>query len=418
MTSGSRSPGSPVSLSPQDASSIIGMRSRWAALVVVGFVIAAAVVTFGSPGTAAPAPAFAVALALLAGGAAMLLVIPGDPMPASASAVLAAIPAIQVAVVYPNMPVPFTATLPLAATVGGGVMLCAFLCVRGRVLYAWLGQAAAFTVAGLTVAGVHGDRRWASSGNEGWGITLGMFGSNAAILVMATCFAYLIRPAIAALYRLRDVETRIAAERAAAEATRIEQATQKARLDHWARPLLASIADGQPLDAADVERAGLVEALLRDAIRARVLDEPVIRRAAWRARRRGVSVSLLDDGGLDAVGLSTSARTRLFAELAACLDAAGSGSVTIRVQPPNRAEVVTLVAVAGDDVVSRAWSHLGVEAPFEAAVVDAPAVGGQPPVVDVPEPDEGGVFRGQHRVQTQGPRRRGVVVHGDVDVAE
>ncbi len=328
-----------------DASTMIGMQSRRASVVASVFVAVAFVVAVGSTGPDQRLIPVLGALTLLALGAAALLVIAGDPMPTVPAAAVAAIPALQVALIYPTLPTRVANALPVTVTLGGGVILCAFLCVRGRVVAAWAGQVTAFVAAGIVV----------TANSLAWSLTVGIFVSNLAVLVTATFFAYLIRPASKAIFGLRAEQTRIAAESAALEATQIEQATQKSRLDRWARPLLTAIADAQPLASSDIERSGLVEAYLRDGIRARALDVPAIGTAAWRARRRGVEVTLLDDGGLDALDVPSAARSRLHEELASCLDAVASGSVVIRVQPPGRDLVATVVVSDAGEVTSHGF---------------------------------------------------------------
>ena len=59
------------------------------------------------------------------------------------------------------------------------------------------------------------------------------------------------------------------------------------------------------------------------------------------ARRRGVTVVLLDDGGLRDVAAGTVGLLR--AAIAEAVDACPAGSVTARAVPPGRAAVLTLL---------------------------------------------------------------------------
>ena len=85
--------------------------------------------------------------------------------------------------------------------------------------------------------------------------------------------------------------------------------------------------------------ARLLEAQLRDGIRAPGLDDPAVRAAAWQARRRGVSVLLLDDGdGSRAPG----ELTRLADVVVSVLADATDGRVTARILPPGRELLATV----------------------------------------------------------------------------
>jgi hypothetical protein len=338
-----------------DAPTIIGMHSRWALGVAGVFVLAGAVVTIGSYGVGAQLAPAMVSLLLLVVGAATLLTTAGDPLPTWPAAVIALIPAVQASIFWPALPTPLEDPLQASAAIGGGVVLCAFLCVRGRVLYAWAGQVTAFVAVLAMTLGSHG----------AVSAVVGMFLSNAGVLVMATYFAWLMRPAVEALFRLRETQTTMMADLAASEAARIERAAQKARLDALARPVLSAIADGENLSSEDIARTGLLEALLRDGIRARGLDVPEINRAAWAARERGVAVQLLDDGGLDGRHVGAAARQRLYSELAACLDDVAAGTVVIRIQPPGREVIVTSVVTCDGLVRSREFDAVWFNASSE-----------------------------------------------------
>ncbi|WP_157226488.1 hypothetical protein [Gordonia soli] len=332
-----------------DVAGVIGLYTRGAAMVAAAVVLAGTTVTVGTIGVQARLPVAIVALMSLIAGAIVLLRVPGDPLPWRAAVFVSAIPATQVGVLCPSLPVPLD-PLQLAPAVGGGAVLCAFLCTRGRVLCAWGGQIAALVVL----------VSWSLVVSQPVSITLGLFVSNAGVMLMATYFAWLLRPAITTLFRLRADQTRLESQRAAAEAAQIERAAQQTRLDRLARPMLGLIAHDSMSDG-DVERARLLEALLRDSIRARALDVPEINRAAWQARARGVSVQLLDDGALDTVEVAASARSQLYRLIASCLAEAGSGTVTVRVQPPGRHAVVTVVTTIDGSVSSRELTASALE---------------------------------------------------------
>ena len=121
------------------------------------------------------------------------------------------------------------------------------------------------------------------------------------------------------------------------------------RIDRRVRPLLTYVADGYTLTAADITEARLIEAKLRDGIRGRALDVPRVRTAVWEARRRGVSVSVLDDGGLAALDPDRSATVVDAAAevLETELADLSSGDVVARISPAGREPVATVVVAAG-----------------------------------------------------------------------
>ena len=122
------------------------------------------------------------------------------------------------------------------------------------------------------------------------------------------------------------------------------------RISARVRPLLDEIASGREVTEEDVVEARLIEARLRDGIRGRVLDVPQVREAVWDARLRGVSVSVLDDGGLaDAPSEQTAAVVDAVAEvLERELDGRTGGEVVARVAPAGRHPIATVAVVAED----------------------------------------------------------------------
>ena len=88
--------------------------------------------------------------------------------------------------------------------------------------------------------------------------------------------------------------------------------------------------------------AQLLEARLRDDLRARCFRTTDVTRAAHDARARGVHVELLDDGAL--TDASPDLRDRVITAAVQMLDTAPDGAVTIRVAPPGRDLTATVVA--------------------------------------------------------------------------
>lgn len=320
-----------------DASTIIGMQSP-GAYGVTGMFLAAAAIAMLGPGCDGLVAKSAVVV-LLAVGALVLLAVPGDPFPRWWSLVVAALPSTSVAVVLTVTSTAGSQTQEVTTTVGGGAALCAFLCARGRVTWGWAGQAVAFVTFGTLGPGFVG--------------AASTFVTCAGVMLMATFFARVVRPAAASIYGLREARALQIAEKAAADAAQEERARQLRRLDDLARPLLRRIAQ-TPLDDDARREARLAEATLRDSIRARALDVGEITTAARGARARGVTVQLLDDGGL--TGQDRDVVARVHTAIAGRLDDTAWGSMTVRVHPPGRSTLVTIV-VTQDDETERYEIH-------------------------------------------------------------
>ena len=92
--------------------------------------------------------------------------------------------------------------------------------------------------------------------------------------------------------------------------------------------MLTRIATGDTLSDQEQLEARLLEAALRDEIRGRDLLNDLTRAAIAGARRRGVVVNVLDEGGLQT--LSASARDGLLAQVAQALHQVARRPVTVR----------------------------------------------------------------------------------------
>ncbi|MDE2591431.1 MAG: hypothetical protein KGL41_01055 [Actinomycetales bacterium] len=155
--------------------------------------------------------------------------------------------------------------------------------------------------------------------------------------------------------RYSDQTTLAMAEAAALQAAG-EQRARLLRLTlDKALPMLRRIA--QPIELTQEEKfeARLLEAALRDEIRGKGLIGDVTRAAIDRARRRGVSVSVLDEGGVE--NLEADELERLHARLAGELDRLASGRVTIR-SPREEEWLLTIAAFGDDSNVPSLWLRL------------------------------------------------------------
>ncbi|SNT16586.1 hypothetical protein SAMN05421642_110121 [Rhodococcoides kyotonense] len=306
------------------------MQSRGAYAVAGLFVASAAVAVFGpSSGNTA---VDCVVVALFAVGAFLVVAVPGDPLPLWATLTIVAIPSIHFTLLTSVVDESATQTQAVTTAVGGGAALCAFVCVRGRILFGWAGEIVAF--------GVY----WYAAPH--FTTAASTFVTGAGVMVMASFFAYVVRPAAASIYALREERARQVAEKAAVDAAEQERERQLLRLDDLVRPVLGRIAD-RTLDDASRREAVLVEATLRDSIRARALDVPGIVASARAARERGVTVQLLDDGGLDLHGPDVADEIRR--AVVTQLDCTAEGSITVRILPSGRPTLAAIVVQTGDD---------------------------------------------------------------------
>jgi two-component sensor histidine kinase len=256
-----------------------------------------------------------------------------DPLPRARTVGILAV--LALAEVMMCVQVPPAGAAPFANWhLGAITLLLLILAIRGRPGWAWAGYAGLFaaSVAWATLSGL----------TVGDGVNLVI--RHAGTLLGGTLFAVGLRRSMSTLRTLNAQLSRNEAAEATEIASIEERQAQLARLNSLARPALERLVD--PQESSDAERAEflLVEASLRDAIRARALFvEPVIS-AARAARSRGVDVTLLDDSGdQPPTGIDIVARL-----VSVQLDAAASGQVVARVLPADRAVLATIV-IEGTD---------------------------------------------------------------------
>ncbi len=314
----------------QDIRDLLSMKSTAAYAVAVFFVLACAVcATATLDGVASVWPPYAAVL-VFTGAVALLLGAPGDPLSARSTALLTMSGPIAATLVFSVLPVPLTGSLQ-TWPLGMSVVIYTFMCVRGRTLAAWIGLVLIMSVA----------IGWTMLTGQGFLYGLSFSAINVAPLLMATFFAFTIRPLAAAIFELREQSTVRIASQAAAAAVLEERDARLASLDALARPLLQRIADGPDLTDEELLGCVLLEAELRDSLRARGLVRPNLARAARSARARGVEVMMLDDRA--PATLDDDARDRIVAAASNSLDGAHAGSVTVRLLPVGRAVAATVL---------------------------------------------------------------------------
>ncbi|WP_067814923.1 hypothetical protein [Nocardia inohanensis] len=312
---------------------LLGLRGRaaWLFLVILQATIVLYMVrNFGE----SPTWAALLGTLLMLGAAALLLVVPVDPLPLPIAIFTAAAPPVATALTTMFPVHPHGQQSVWSAFASSYVF--AVLVLRGRVRTAWVGVLA---TAGVLLAAGLGDNL-ESRTIVGSLIPVGT-------VTAITVFAAVMRPMQRSLRLLReDAMLRAAAEATMAAADN-ERTRQLSRLDRVARPILERIAEGAELSAVEREECRLLEAELRDGLRAPQLVTDELSGAARGARSRGVTVVLLDDGGF--AGVPEWVRKRVIDAATRELDAANSGSITVRVLPLGRRVLATIMADAPDN---------------------------------------------------------------------
>ncbi|MQY30778.1 hypothetical protein [Nocardia aurantia] len=274
-------------------------------------------------------------VAVLAGTAvivvagAVVLVIPVDPLPLPVTAFVASAAPIATLLTVSNLT--SDAAHHMMWTTYASSYLMSVLVLRGRVLSAWLGMAGVAAV--IVAEAVRADMP--AGDVVGSVVPIGT-------LIALSVFALIMRPTQRSLRILREEATIRAAAEATMAAADGERHRQLNRLDRVARPILERIAEGAELTAAEREECRLLEAELRDGLRAPQLVTDELSGAARGARSRGVEVILLDDGGF--AGVPQWVRQRVIDSAARELDAANTGAVTVRVLPLGRRVLATVLA--------------------------------------------------------------------------
>lgn len=279
--------------------------------------------------TGGAGPIAAVASYGLVGVAGAAVLIPRrDPLPWPSTTLIVAtgpLAVLATRLAVPDHPVHHTSWILMAYS-----YVLALLGIRGRVGAAWAGlvaAAAAFAAAGA-----------------GWSAAIDGSAVTAGTVSAVTGFALYMRPTLRSFHHARAEVARNAGAEARTAAHDGERRRQLAYLDRTARPMLELLATGQPLGEAERQECALLEAQLRDRLRAPGFATADMARAARRARQRGVTLTLLDDGGLRVV--PDAVRARVLDTAVAALDETPAGRITVRALPPGRPLLATIVVTS------------------------------------------------------------------------
>jgi hypothetical protein len=179
-------------------------------------------------------------------------------------------------------------------------------------------------------------------------------------------------------------EQRAAEWHAQEEAEFFERRVRLAQMNRVVEPMLRLIVTTEGrLSEADQQECLHLEAAMRDEIRGRRLLDDAVRREALAARRRGVEVTLLDDGGID--DLDRGEHARVTAVIAQQIGESTADRVVVRTAHHDDDVAVTIVGLRAADVAGgadpeeEAELDLWLEVPRRAADADEHEAGKKEP---------------------------------------
>lgn len=317
-------------------SALLHLTGLGARLVLVLFIATQALLTLVNLEQVTAPWASVLALVLVSAAGAILTVRVPDPYPMPLVLVTAGIVIAATALVTWNLPA--VGGIGYAGWHWGAITFVLFvLALRQRIGYAWLCFAA---MAALTLA-------WAQLVGRGLLEGLSLVDRHAGLLLVATLFAAGLSRTGRRIAAITGEQLRQAEREASSRTILAEQAAQAATLDELARPALELIAGPAPLGAAESAEFVLLEAALRDRLRAATLLTPAVTDAVARARANGVEVVLLDDRG--DVPLAAHRLAHVERAVLAALAEPGVDALTVRLLPAGRPEIATIVARRGTE---------------------------------------------------------------------
>ncbi|WP_350351846.1 hypothetical protein ABS642_00560 [Microbacterium sp. A8/3-1] len=269
------------------------------------------------------------------------------------TAVLSAVASVLIPVLVTFSLDPADRTEPFATWYIGGLGLLGVVCVvRRRALIGW------FTLAMLVAT---------SSAYLGpvVSLNLGLVGSIMWVLIAQLLVMFWDR-AVRDTERLAEIQQAVSAWHATQLVRQRERRLRTQFALAVAGPVLSRVvASRGALDEREQLEARLAEGRLRDELRGADLLNDAVRDAIEAARRRGVTVTVFDEGGLD--GVEEERRVEIRDELAVTLAHAEAGRLIIRSAKDPRV-AVTVVGRAGarssgDDDSVELWHEILREAP-------------------------------------------------------
>ena len=215
---------------------------------------------------------------------------------------------------------------------GAGNDLSCGLLMRGRPVYAWAGSAA------TTLAIIY----WVFSTGRPLFMIFTYMLAHYFTLASWHGVAHLSTRATTQIAATQRETARLQAQQRAHEEAHRIMTSRMASVRQRVTPLLTQIADGKAPTPELRSQAYLLEAELRDEIRAPFFTGTSIITSAQAARRRGTEVILLDDSG-DNTTIDDRTRANAVNYVTNFLDLTQSNRVVIRLNPPRRPTLLTIV---------------------------------------------------------------------------
>ncbi|MES1212592.1 MAG: hypothetical protein ABUT11_03490 [Leifsonia sp.] len=223
--------------------------------------------------------------------------------------------------------------------IAGVGIISTIVCTRGRPVWAWIG------IVFLVVQTV----LWA--GPLGL-VTLGVIGSASWVTVASVIRSALTRAARDAR-RFTIAEREATDWRAAQEAHVMERQFRLGQTSEMAARMLGTIQQrGGNLTPLEREESLNIEGAIRAEIRGRRLLNDAVRDEVMEARRRGTTITLLDEGGID--DLDEADLERVLGELAIAIRGTRADRVIARTVPEGSDVAVTVVGLNSPDEHARA----------------------------------------------------------------
>lgn len=209
--------------------------------------------------------------------------------------------------------------------------LMTIIMVRGRRLMAAAGTLF-LVIYSVAWCGIMGSAQSGVTGAVAW-------------VILAYVMTGALRKAEAGADQLMEAEREAMRWEAAQHAHRSERRERLETASRIAGPMLRDVVlAGGRLTDSERDQARLLEARLRDDIRGRALVNDRVRDAVLAARRRGITVQLLDEGTID--GLDAGEKHRVLTELATAIDDAETERLIVRTAPEHSDAAVTIVGVS------------------------------------------------------------------------
>lgn len=285
----------------------------------------------------------AVVSLVLINGSAVVSLLPGAfPLGAASTSLILVVVAVTTLIMSWSLPANGTAFTYSSWQLGANTFLLFALALRGRVAWAWIGMG---VMSAITVT-------WTVTTGQGLLTGISLVDRQWGTLVLGTLFAIALARSARSIQAATDAENKRIIDAEIVRAGAEERTAHIQRLDELAAPALRQIAEGHASTPLRRAAYSVLEASLRDQLRAAALAREPLLSSARRARFRGVDVILLDDSASDL--LDDALIDEVTAWMAEELDRVSGDTFTARLR--NDPDGVTATIVAGERRLSRRFA--------------------------------------------------------------